>query len=168
MWASWMPFTSKSFWAHWLISNQLCWSYWRYGILTRVMKIGDHIKAVLFILPLTERLTEPLFPDFKKSRILDTVLHYFHRSWIWLFSLEALPNKPWIKPHQKPLLRATEHWPTLVQTDAGKRIIGINLIKPCIVWSIMFCKEHRGLVCTWVSAEWASGCCTHGVFDQST
>lgn len=77
------------------------------------MKIGDHIKAVLFILPLTERLTEPLFPDFKKSRILDTVLHYFHRSLIWLFSLEALPNKPWIKPHQKPLLRATEHWPTL-------------------------------------------------------
>lgn len=33
-----MPFTSNSFWACWLILNQLCWRYWRYSILTSVTK----------------------------------------------------------------------------------------------------------------------------------
>lgn len=108
-----MPFTLNSFWARWLILNQLCWRYWRYSILTSVIKIGNHRKAELFILPLTGRLTNPLLPGFKESGILGAVLRYFHRSQIWLFYLvEVLPDNHWYKPHQKPLLTAAEHQPT--------------------------------------------------------
>lgn len=80
------------------------------------MKTGDLTKALMFILPLTERLTNPLFPDFKESRIWDAVFHYFHRPQIWLFHLvEELPNNHWNKPHQKQvtLPTAAEHRPTL-------------------------------------------------------
>lgn len=70
----------------------------------------------MFILPLTGRLTNPLFSDFKESRILDAVLHYFHRPRICLFHLvEALPNNHWSKPHQKQATLPTgaEHRPAL-------------------------------------------------------
>lgn len=78
------------------------------------MKTGDLTKALVFILPLTERLTNPLFPDFKESRIRDAVFHYFHRSQIWLFHLvEALPNNHWSKTHQKQVTLPTAAEPTL-------------------------------------------------------
>lgn len=111
-----MPFTSSSFWVHWLISNQLCWRYWGFSILTSGVKIGGHIKAALFILPLREKLPNPLFSDLKESRLLDAVLHYFPRSQIWLFNLvEALPKTHWNKPHQKLVMppTAAEHQPML-------------------------------------------------------
>jgi len=73
------------------------------------VKIGDHVKAALFILSLTERLKNPLFPDLKEYRILAAVAHFFRRSRIGLFYLvEALPSNNWNKPHQKPLLTAAE------------------------------------------------------------
>lgn len=127
-------------------------------------------KDALFILPLTERLTNSPFSDFEEPRILDTVLLCCCSSRMWLFHLvEALPNKHQTEPLHKAILPAPDHWPMLDATDTGiiDTKVVFSYISSCARRS---CRAERALES---QVKWFRTVrCPHlgagGLFDLST